>query len=117
MGHSEELSVKHSPRKRKPAVFQLPEQGAKGSPFVLRQNSWDVFPENPAGTKLAHSSNKFEHEPTSGIIDSEALSRDGEGLAGASPHNDIWPSSLIDELLPIDERNIAQIRDGREPVL
>lgn len=35
LGYSEELSVQHSPRESIPAVFQLPEEGAKGSPFVL----------------------------------------------------------------------------------
>lgn len=95
LGHSEELSIKHSPCERIPAVLQQPEEGAKGSPAVLRQNPWDVLPNEPARAKVSHSSNVLEHEPTSLIQEASSLSRDGEGLAGASSDHNVNCSGMM----------------------
>ena len=74
LGHSEELSVKHSPCKTIPEFIHLPEEGTKGSSFVLRQNSGDVFPKEPSGLNFPNSSYIFEHELTPRVQESLSLS-------------------------------------------
>lgn len=89
LGHSEELSVKHSVGETIPEVSQRPEEGAERCPLVLGKYAWHVLPEKPARAKLSHSSDVFEHEATSRIHESAALTRDAEGLAGASPDHKV----------------------------
>ena len=53
LGHSDELSVQHSPGATIPEFRQRPEDGTKIPPAVRRQNTGDVFPDDPARPKSA----------------------------------------------------------------
>lgn len=114
LGYSEELSVQHSPRERIPAVFQQPEEGAKGSAPVLRQYSGDVLPENPSGLNLSNSPRVFEHEATTRVIQALAPPRDAERLARASADDEVALSTIC---TPIHPANVAEVRNAGETLL
>src|SRR5208282_762673 len=84
LGNSEMLSVQHSVGEPVPEFPQRPEDGAKGSPAVVRQDTGDVFPENPLGFLDASNSEKVEGQDATRIIQPKPLSSLGEGLAWGS---------------------------------
>ena len=94
LGYSEELSVKHAPCERIPAVFQEPEEGTKGCPPVLRKNSGHVFPENPPWLNVSDSARIFEHEATTRVIQSLAVASDAERLARAPSDDEVAFSTI-----------------------
>lgn len=64
LGQSEELSVQHSPRHAIPELRHCPDDGAKGSPSVNRENSGDVLPHEPARANRSNQFRKFKSEVT-----------------------------------------------------
>ena len=106
LGNSEELSVKHAPRARIPAVFQLPEEGSKGSAPILRQNTGDVLPEDKSRPRLETSSYKFEHETTSRVHEPPPLAGCAECLAGRASDQNVNCSGI---LAPIYFSDVAEI--------
>ena len=89
LGHSEVLSVKDSVGPPVPEFLQRREEGAKGPPPVRRQDSGDVFPDNPPGTESANHSEIDEGQLTTRISQSSSESGDGEALAGRSSNDNV----------------------------
>jgi hypothetical protein len=78
LGNSEELSVKNSVGEPIPEFCQPPEEGSKIPPSVRGQDTRDVFPDHPSGSKLPSNCQIDEHEIASRIIESLSQSRDAE---------------------------------------
>jgi len=114
LGHSEKPSVKYSPREiRIPDVFHFVEQLPECVIFRV-QASWNILPKKPARPKTVNSSDVFKHE-TRLAIKAFPSSGDAERLAGASSHNDIWPSITPDKSTPIDLGYVSDIGYVRPP--
>lgn len=81
LGHSEELSVQHSPGATIPEVRQRPEDGAKVPSAVRRQDTRDVFPNDPSGPQSAGKPAKLDGQVATRVIQAASSSGDGERLA------------------------------------
>jgi len=81
LGHSEELSVQHSPGATIPEFPQRPEDGSKIPSAVRRQNTGDVFPDHPARLQSASKAAKLDGQVATRVPQSASLSGDGERLA------------------------------------
>jgi len=78
LGHSEELSVKHSVGEPIPEFPQPPEEGTKVPSAIARQYAGDVFPHQPAGA-VAFSQGKInEGEIAARVIQPLSESCDGK---------------------------------------
>jgi len=86
LGHSEELSVQHSPGATIPEFRQRPEDGAKIPSAVRRQNTGDVFPDDPTGPKAASKSAKLDGQLTTRISQAASSSGNGERGTRGSAH-------------------------------
>jgi hypothetical protein len=84
LGYSKVLSVQHSVGEPIPEFDQRPEEGTKVPPSSRRQDTGDVFPDNPAGLEFVSQPKKGESEVAPGVGKSLAESCDGEGLARSS---------------------------------
>jgi len=97
LGHSEELSVQHSPGATIPEFRQRNDDGAKIPPAVRGQNSGHVFPDNPAGPKAASKPAKFEGQAATRVTQAASSSGGAEGLAGSSSGQNVnWAAAFID---------------------
>ncbi len=111
LGHSEELSVQHSPGATIPELRQRPEDGAEVAPAVRRQNAGNVFPNDPAGPKAASKPTKLDGQVATRIIQAASSSRDGERLTGSASDKHVdWTGTVS------DEREVAKILDVRKSV-
>ena len=91
LGHSEELSVQHSPGATIPEFRQRPDDGAKVPPAVRGQNAGDVFPDDPPRPQSASKAAKLDGQVATRVLQAAASSGDGEGLAGGpSGQNVDW---------------------------
>jgi hypothetical protein len=81
LGHSEELSVQHSPGTAIPEFRQRPEDCAKIPSTVRRQDAGDVFPDNPPRPQSASKAGKLDGQLATRILQAASSSGDGEGLA------------------------------------
>jgi hypothetical protein len=84
LGHSEELSVQHSPGATIPELRQRPEDGSKVPSAVRRQNAGDVFPDDPARPQSASKAAKLDGQVATRVLQATSPSGDGERLAGSS---------------------------------
>ena len=83
LGHSEELSVQHSPGATIPEFRQRPDDGAKVPPAIRRQNTGDVFPDNPPRPQSASKAAKLDGQVATRVLQATSPAGDGEGLAGS----------------------------------
>jgi hypothetical protein len=88
LGHSEELSVQHSPREAIPELAKGPEKAPEGVGAV-GQNSGDVFPDEPPRAKRLSQSRKFKREVAALVSESASKPGDAEGLAGCSSDEEV----------------------------
>jgi hypothetical protein len=70
-------------------VLQPPEEGSKIPSAVRRQDTGDIFPDNPLRPKTASEVKIGKHELTAGVVESGPLSCDAEGLAGGPSHKKV----------------------------
>ena len=87
--HSAPLSVQHPVGPPVPQLPQRPEEGTKVPSSSRRQHAGDVLPDNPSRPKTLSDAKKDKHEVSSGVRESLAEPRDGEGLAGGSSHKNV----------------------------
>jgi hypothetical protein len=78
------LSVQHSVGEPIPEFDQRPEEGTKVPPSSRRQDTGDVFPDDPTGLELVSQAKKGESEVAPGVGKSFSEAGDGEGLARSS---------------------------------
>ena len=94
LGHSEELSVQHSPGATIPEFRQRPEDGAKVPPAIRRQNTGDVFPDDPPRPQSASKAAKLDRQLTTRIIQAASSSGDGERGTRRSTHENVdWTAT------------------------
>jgi hypothetical protein len=94
LGHSEILSVKNSVGEPIPEFPQRPEDDSKSPSSVMRQDTGDVFPDQPPGLLDFSKSEEFEGQVATRIIQSKSLPGLGEGLAGGAPDEEVdWSVS------------------------
>jgi hypothetical protein len=88
LGNSEMLCVQHSVGPPIPELAQRPEEGSQDPSSVNRQDTWDVLPNHPTGSKVGNDAKVGEGEVSACVVKSFAESSDGEGLAWtAADHN------------------------------
>jgi hypothetical protein len=101
--HSDILSVQDSVGPPIPAFSQPPDEGTKSPSSVLRQDTGDVFPDDPARAKCASQSKEVQSEATARVGKSLSQSCDGEGLAGSSSDKEVDGWLTVNRLSCIDE--------------
>ena len=113
LGYSEVLSVKHSVGPPVPEFAQRPEEGTKVPSSARRQDTGDVFPDDPARPVLVNHAEIDEGQVTARVSQSLSKTRDREGLAGRPADeqidSDIWPL--------LELRHVAEVRHRRKMVL
>jgi hypothetical protein len=83
------LRVKHSVGEPIPEFSHRPEDGTKVPSSSRRQNSGDVFPDEPPGPKGIDKSDELQGEVATRIIQSSSESCDREGLTGSSSDDEV----------------------------
>jgi hypothetical protein len=97
LGHSEELSVQHSPGATIPEFRQRPDDGSNVPSSVRGQNAGDIFPDDPPRPQSASKAAKLDGQVATRIIQTAASSGDGEGLAGSSSGQNVnWTAGVLD---------------------
>jgi hypothetical protein len=76
LGYSEELSVQNSVRDPIPEFDQRPEHGSKRPPSINRQDTGDVFPDEPPWPQALSQSEKLQREVAARVIQAASLSGD-----------------------------------------
>jgi hypothetical protein len=108
LGHSEELSVQHSPGATIPEFRQRPDDGAEVPPAVRGQNTGDVFPDDPARPQSASKPAKLDGQVATRILQAATSSGEGEGLAWSSSGQNVdWAAAFF------DGREIAKVGNAR----
>jgi hypothetical protein len=83
------LSVKNAVGEPVPEFCQRPEDGSKRPSSVIRQDSGDVLPSQPAGAKASSQGKVFKGEVAARVIQSCSFSGDAERLARCSSDQNI----------------------------
>jgi hypothetical protein len=97
LGHSDELSVQHSPGATIPEFRQRPDDGTKIPPAVRRQNAGDVFPDDPPRPQSASKPAKLDGQVATCILQATSSAGDGEGLARSSSGQHVnWTGAAFD---------------------
>jgi hypothetical protein len=76
LGHSEELSVQHSPGGTIPEFRQRPDDGAKVPPAIRGQYAGDVFPDDPPRPQSASKAAKLDGQVATRVIQAASSSGD-----------------------------------------
>jgi hypothetical protein len=101
----EVLSVKNCVGEPIPEFCQHPEEGTKIPSGVRRQDSGDVFPNDPTGLIAFSNCTVCEHERAARIVESAAEAGDAERLTGRSSHKNvdccIWPVLKLGHVIEI----------------
>jgi hypothetical protein len=84
LGHSEELSVKHSVGDAIPELDHAPENGSKVPSSSRRQDAGDVLPNQPSGAQAVSQPKILEGQVATVIVQSASETRDTERLARCS---------------------------------
>jgi hypothetical protein len=112
--HSYVLSVQDPVGPPIPEVFQPPEEGSKRPSSVLRQDTGDVFPHDPARLRCADQSEKLQREATARVGQSLPESSDREGLAGSPSDEEVDGIASVNRVSWLDELGeVAMILDLR----
>jgi hypothetical protein len=112
--HSGVLSVQDPVGPPIPEVFQPPKEGTKSPSSVLRQDTGDVFPNDPLRAKCASQSEELQREATARVGKSCPKSCDGEGLAGRASDEEVDGWLAMNMVSWVDELGeVAMVRDLR----
>jgi len=112
--HANVLSVKDPVGPPIPEVFQPPEEGSKRPSSVLRQDTGDVLPHDPARRTCADQSEKLQREATARVGQSLSESSDGEGLAGCASDEEVDGWLIVNRVSCVDELGeVTMIRNLR----
>lgn len=111
--NSEILSVQDSVGPPIPEFAQRPEEGAKVPSSTRRQDSGDIFPDQPTGACRVSKSKKFECQVATRVSQSLSESGDGEGLTWCSSDKNVNCSGFD---VFMDFREVSEIRRVREPM-
>jgi hypothetical protein len=91
LGDSEMLRVQDPPGEAIPALAKRPEDDFKSQSSVSRQDTGDIFPEEPPGTDAASQSRELQGEVSPGVVETATVSSDAEALArGPSDQKVNW---------------------------
>jgi len=101
--HSGVLSVQDPVGPPIPEVFQPPEEGSKRPSSVLRQDTRDIFPDDPAWAKCASQSEELQRKASSRVGKSLSESCDREGLAGCSSDKEVDGRLSMNRVSWVDE--------------
>jgi hypothetical protein len=104
------LSVKDPVGSTIPAFPHESEEGSKRPSFVVRQDTRDILPNDPAGANSSSQRKELKREVAARIVQSEALSCDAEGLAGGASDKKVNWSNVV--LL-----NLSEVAEHRREVL
>jgi hypothetical protein len=99
LGDSKPLSVQNSVGEPIPEFCQRPEEGAKVPSSCRRQDSRDVLPDNPTGTKDANKLYEPEGQVATWVSQATSEASNAEGLAGGSSDKKVNWASLIQHFL------------------
>jgi hypothetical protein len=113
LGHSEVLSVQHSVGEPIPEFDQRPEEGAKRLSSVLRQDTRDVFPHDPARAKCCRQSDELQREATSSVGQPCSEPGDAEGLTGRPSDEELDASGMNRVSCINAPREVAVVGDVR----
>ena len=102
------MSVQHSVGEPIPEFDQRPEEGTKVPPSSRRQDTGDIFPDDPAGLEFVSQPKKGESEVSPWVGESFAESGDGEGLAGCASDQKVDCSMLEGPRLIFGEGSIVR---------
>ena len=84
LGDSEMLRVQDPPGEAIPALAKRPEDDFKSQSSVSRQDTGDIFPEEPPGTDAASQSRELQGEVSPGVVETATVAGDTEALARGS---------------------------------
>lgn len=108
LGNSKVLSVQHSVGETIPAFRQLPEEGTKVPSASRRQDTSDVFPDDPRGLFFLRDFAEREREFPSRVVESEPLSSETEALAGRATDEDV-DFFLLEGFVFMDFLDVSEI--------
>ena len=95
-----------------PAVSHFPEDGSKDPSAFNRQDTWDVFPDEPLRFFVSEDFDEFKSEVSFLGFQSFSLSRLGEILARGPAHQQVDPG--IDEFPVVRKpRHVPEVGDAR----
>ena len=110
LGDSKPLSVQYPVRDPIPEFAQRPEEGAKIPSSCTRQDTGDVFPDDPGRPQHSSKLEESEGQVATRIVQPSTESGDGEGLAGGSSHEKVnWPGSESIKRLLCDSGHVAKV--------
>ena len=116
LGHSEELSVKHSVGEPIPEFDHAPEYGSKVPSAVRRQDAGDVLPNQPSGAQSVSQPKIFKRQVATVIAQAASEAGDGEGLARCSADQKVnWgvvPGFNRGEVAMQGNLGIVMLQDG-----
>jgi hypothetical protein len=96
LGDSKPLSVQNSVGEPIPEFCQRPEEGAKVPSAPRRQDSRDVLPDNPIGTKDVNKLYESQGQVATWVSQSATQSCDRKGLAWSSSDQKVNWAVLIE---------------------
>ena len=113
LGHSEELSVKHSPCEMIPDTIQRPDECPEVPSCRSGKSSGDVFPQEPLRLNLCHKAYKVHGQSAADVGKSASFSGDGEALARSPPDQKVNCSTVFS---PVYLCHVPDVRNIREVV-
>jgi hypothetical protein len=105
LGDSEVSTVQHSVGEPIPEFSQRPEEGAKVSPSIGRQDAGHVFPDEPRWTTLAKDFSESEGKLATRVSHAFAFSVNAKTLARRSADDEVDAGNAI-------FCNVAIVRDA-----
>lgn len=80
------------------------------SAFVVRDCTFDIFPNEPTGLEVFEDADELESEGASFIVEASPFSCDAERLAGSSAHEKIESCSI--DIFLCNVANVFVVCDG-----
>jgi hypothetical protein len=108
LGDSKPLSVQNSVGEPIPEFCQRPEEGSKVPSASRRQDSRDVLPDNPTGTKDTNKLYESEGQVATRVSQSTSKAGDAEGLAWGSSDKKLNVPCIFKHLLRYC-RHVAEV--------
>jgi hypothetical protein len=97
-----------------PEFLQAPKEGSKRPSSIRRQDTGNVFPDDPPRPQARSQLEVDEGELASGIVESPAESCDAEGLAGGSSDQKVNCSGVESPRFVLGD--VAIVRHSWEPM-
>ena len=99
MGGANVVRSQHAPFRIVPRLGQVPENG---SPVFVSKQTWDVLQERESRSNCAKDSERGGPH-VAGVVGSELLAGNGEGLAGESSRDNINHAAIASGVASSDE--------------